>query len=83
MNSDSEYVANHQTSYKNSRETQKSLFTKIKTNSYRFKNAFEGVIINAIPEWVVHCIVFALSCTNVLRERERDQEKNNQDDITF
>ena len=45
---------------------------KKETTAYRFKDAFEGVIINAISQRVVHCIVLAFSGSDVL---ERKKEK--------
>jgi hypothetical protein len=42
-------------------------FSFLKNEIYRFENAFVGVIINAISEREVDCIVLALAGTNVLK----------------
>lgn len=36
--------------------------------TYRFEYGFIRLIVNTVPEWVIHSVVFALSSTNVLQE---------------
>lgn len=35
-------------------------------NTYRFEDGFIGLVINTIPEWVIHSIILPLPGPNVL-----------------
>ena len=51
--------------------------------THRLKDGFVRFVVDPVPQWVIHCIIFSLPCTYVLNFKKKPSTSNKYNKMTI